>query len=685
MSIPSLRQKQINEVLDYYRLIDRSVFDRNVKSVFASNQSKAEPHRTDIETEANLRERVDRMKTTLQQLIQFTAYIDTSPAEGKEGTMEGRTLDMSGTKLKSKIDSTLASILSDYNGICQFYDTKNRAKVFSESEGNALIGIIRELHDPIVEAIGKIMLHKDTNKNYFQSYRVLKTVMENIDSAPPLIKIPTSLLTEPYFIPNPTKYKPIDEPLMRHIADAASEVEKLISAYEKIVVTSATEKAAKNKIISKLQAVLGRIEQLGKTHTEHELKMKAAAAIAASKAATTVIASTGLPTGPIVAVTATLSTIVPTPSGVSVGVVDKSSPEFATSTVVPGLPPGPAPGEEEVEDYPADFIESSSDEERVSTPPVEAFETMGVTIDIGDEGETIYIPYKFVSQDEIESITKKAHTEPNYEKYELRKIKKKNVDRIEAEIAKLEDKNIEAREAIRVAQAELDTLDPSQNVRKKQLYEHIMNNHVYTVRREGIIANMIKTIEEKTGKVAPAPSTSVVDPIVQAALKELDDKRTQLMIELGDVNQETDMDRWEALDKEISALEKQIEEMKGEGKPRRRGGNNHYGDDSVLAPYLSKHLKPSKFHVKPPLQESSSESDSDMEPDHVTSSEESEVEEGGRKSRRKKKAVNPNTFAKQGKEGLALLEKIMSKPRGGRKKSSKPLVNNNRDKDMWFM
>ena len=682
MSIPSLRQKQINEVLDYYRLIDRSVFDRNVKSVFASNQSKSEPHRTDVETEANLRERVDRMKTTLQQLIQFTAYIDTTPAEGKEGTMEGRTLDMSGSKLKSKIDSTLASILSDYNGICQFYDTKNRAKIFSESEGNALIGIIRELHDPIVEAIGKIMLHKDTNKNYFQSYRVLKTVMENIDSAPPLIKIPSSLLTEPYFIPNPTKYKPIDDPLHRHISDAASEIEKLISAYEKIVVTSATEKAAKNKIIFKLQTVLGRIEQLEKTRTAHELKIKTDAAIAASKAASTVIASVGLPTTPIDAVTTVLSTI--TSSGVSVGVVDKSAPEFATSTVVPGLPSGPASVEDVDEDY--------SDEGSVHSAPEGAFETMGVTIDIGDGGEKIYIPYRILPQDEIESITEQAYNEPNYKKYELSKIRTKKVDSLKKVITKLEKKNIKAKQDIRNAQAELETIDPSQNARKKQLYENILNSHIYTVRREGIIANMQNTIKVKTDTVATSKEKTDTVATIKSdidteedMIKSLKDKLEQVKQDILRARKAGDFGKEEELNDQKTKLEADIDTMEGKGKPRRRGGNNHYGDDSVLAPYLSKHLKPSKFHVKPPLQESSSESDSDMEPDHVTSSEESEVEEGGRKSRRKKKAVNPNTFAKQGKEGLALLEKIMSKPRGGRKKSSKPLVNNNRDKDMWFI
>lgn len=592
MSIPSLRQKQINEVLDYHRLINRSVFDRNVRSVFASNQAKAEPHRTDIETEANLRERVDRMKTTLQQLVQYSSYGTTTASEG---TMEGRTIDISGSKLKSKVDSTLASLLSDYNGLCQFYDAKNRAKVFSESEGNALIGIVKELSEPLIEVIGKTMIYKDTDPSYFQSYRVLKTIKDNIDAALPLLKIPTSLLTEPYFIPNPSKVKPIDRALARHIADSEDEINDLVAGYQKQVPSNETEKRAKDKILASLYTAHKRIRELYDTNDKAIKKLEA-----------------------------NMNYI--SPGSVFTGPETRgfNRPETITAVKNKKL-----------------FDNAREDIELKAQDKLD--EIMGKVKSLhdiyGEEGEE-----KEESGYDEDAYLREEGYKPA--KVSPKVIRPYGVASVEEELPR-EDMYIRER------MNQINYLQRELAAEKNPVTRSIINNEIDRIYSE---------IEAR-----PSPTRT-------------DDKGNEILFT-------SDGRAYYLKSFGTPVKQKKVYYTSGRYSPSKTGkgksSRNNFPDDSVLTPYLSKHLKPSKFHKTIHPVESSSESD--MEPDHVTSSDESEVEGGKRKTIRKKKAVNPNVFIKQGKEGVALLEKIMAKPRGGRKKAVKPLIDNKRDADMWFM
>ena len=594
MSIPSLRQKQINEVLNYHRLMDRTVFDRNVRSVHASEQTRSEPHRTDIETEANLRERVDKMKTTLQQLIQVSSYDEDGIDPSTSGeTMEGRTLDVSAAFMKNKVDSTLASLLSDYNGICQLYDSKNRAKVFSQSEGNALIGIVKELKDPLVEAIGKLMQYKDQTKKYFQTYRVLKTLIDNIESAPPLIKIPVSLLTEPYFIPNPTKVKPVDTPLWRHLLESRDEIASKIEEYTKVVTSNATEKQAQEKTISSLRVVADRIKSLINANEKAMSSIdnrEYAAAMGNFKSLKEL----------------------------------KNSP-YATPSI-----------KKSITEVLEGFRNAYENAEDFEGQPLELEWFMDIW------GEDPKIP-----RDRREILPYPTEFDRRYDE---------STERYEEEL-----------DAINNAIA--STFREIKNIKNTDAYEDKSDPH------HRMILRRLKDTEDAL-KDLRARKASATKAIKHFRRREVEESKVPVP-------------ERESKD-DIPDTVTQDSRPMGKGKSK-KGGNNNYGDDSVLEPYLSKHLKPSKFHEKIKPVESSSEesetdSESDMDPDHVSSSDESEPEVGGfRKKRHSKKVVNPNTLVKQGKEGVALLEKIMAKPRGGRKKVVKPLVNNNRDKDMWFM
>jgi hypothetical protein len=96
----------------------------------------------------------------------------------------------------------------------------------------------------------------------------------------------------------------------------------------------------------------------------------------------------------------------------------------------------------------------------------------------------------------------------------------------------------------------------------------------------------------------------------------------------------------------------EVEEERGEGKPSRKKGGavplGNFPDEATLAPYISKHLKPSRFKNTKIADDTSSESGSDT--DSAASSSEDEVK-GGRKKR------------------------------GG----AKPVITNSPDKDLWFL
>jgi hypothetical protein len=108
----------------------------------------------------------------------------------------------------------------------------------------------------------------------------------------------------------------------------------------------------------------------------------------------------------------------------------------------------------------------------------------------------------------------------------------------------------------------------------------------------------------------------------------------------------------EEADELIKMVEAAPSREEGEGKPSRKKGGavplGNFPDEATLAPYISKHLKPSRFKNTKIADDTSSESGSDT--DSAASSSEDEAK-GGRKKR------------------------------GG----AKPVITNSPDKDLWFL
>jgi len=75
-SMPSLRQRQINEVLDYHQNMNHIVFNRTARHVAVSEQPSGEvdPSQSDIIIEGTIRDRIDTILTSIQKLNQTIAY-----------------------------------------------------------------------------------------------------------------------------------------------------------------------------------------------------------------------------------------------------------------------------------------------------------------------------------------------------------------------------------------------------------------------------------------------------------------------------------------------------------------------------------------------------------------------------------------------------------------------------------
>lgn len=74
--MPSLRQRQINEVLDYHQNMNHIVFNRTARHVAVSEQPSGEvdPSQSDIIIEGTIRDRIDNILTSIQKLNQTIAY-----------------------------------------------------------------------------------------------------------------------------------------------------------------------------------------------------------------------------------------------------------------------------------------------------------------------------------------------------------------------------------------------------------------------------------------------------------------------------------------------------------------------------------------------------------------------------------------------------------------------------------
>jgi hypothetical protein len=252
MSIPSLRQQMINEALDYHMNMNHVVFNRERRHIEVAGQQVLDPNKTDIIIEGNIRDRVSRIMTAIQKLIQTVQFNEGGPGgpgggpggpSGKPGGPDSdvqsgldKTSVSASNPLKSKkyISDSISAIVSEYNGLCDYIDLQNRQRPFKQSDLSGIDGLVKQLVDPIKSAIGITASIAQDNTvdskiEYTRIYNTLRMMMVNIGQGAPYQKVSPTLLTE--FVPIAQDY----EMSKRFDMMTAGNIEYLGALYDKLI------------------------------------------------------------------------------------------------------------------------------------------------------------------------------------------------------------------------------------------------------------------------------------------------------------------------------------------------------------------------------------------------------------------------------------------------------------------
>jgi len=658
----SLRQKQIDEILNYHRDMNQAVFNRNVRSVAASEQSRSAPRKTDLEVEYEIRKRVEDMKSSIQSIIQQFSYLSPNvrskvqleamsgykPAELKEmrgevkddeefaefadlgdmGSMApsedvepsvrslprvDRETEISIAKSSSKLEDVLTSLISNWNSLVIYYDAKNRQKQFTGSEENALVGIIKELESSLKDMLGNIIPFKSNLPElYTKAYNVTFNLLKNISAAPPLQKLPISMLTDKVAIlPDLEPENQLNDDIIQHFNELYDRMNIKDHAISRIVPSSRIEVEAKERALKDLDVQYNKIKSV---------QNKAEASISQLK------------------------------SDYDKYFKDRTNPTSRYRMV--------------------ETREKLKTLEKKLQPQINKFQNLIDKIEGNIKRRTTeerYDPTVYLEEEEdvlapeppgAGSLTWAwIKRSPEYENY-MANRNQMTYNKLHRYIMD-ESRQPEAHLARLPEHFELYGKEYSKESDKEEEDEEEQDS--VGLADEGVYGAFADEIEHELTKLSPKVSTI-------ANIK----KRIRNSQRLN----RTEKD-------------KLLNLFRREGYGKSAGahypnGTDAFGDESLLAPYLTQRLKPSKFHQN--IKEDVSSSD------ESTGSSGSD-EEGGKKPTRKSKRMaqeQKKELPKQGKEGMILIEKIMTKSRGprnsgGKKPGKKAAMEYDDKKDLWFL
>ena len=623
----SLRQKQINEILGYHDNINRDVFEREKKHVYYSGLQEARPRERDLVVEAELKQRVTAIQYDIQNITQSIHYTPSATLVSTIGRAYGEeegepqrykpeveqsnlARQKSGKENFDRMFSFLTKLIRDWNNLVDYYVIKTQQNRYSDSQESALKDSITSLVEPLKDLLQKVVLLKPVTHDYYKIYNPISVLLRIVESGD-LSKLPPSIISESGII-------------------ESQEVEPLK------VLQVKTEKEAQeygNKRDEADARVRTIQRELTLPHTEEEMRQlreeeRAAKALAEYYSEQYDIASKKFRGYPR---------------------VSKKRPEYSRETL--------SLVDNKIADYnirlkdigfmvPADKAEKAAIDRLKSwytseKDKLEKFKISG-DLKINTTGKERYDPESgFIDEETLSDklkrqIKRRIPGSPLDKQLQqiLSKLSPKNRGIIESKEPEVERESKEeqpygrsefgmSREA---RQSESRRFEPRPGIR-----EYLSNGQFANFYHE-IVSNDIMS---RTNKTALGMRLSTA--VARGALNR------------SEYNTLTDM---------LAAVP---EENEGEGKPKRtrkKGGAvplGEFPDEATLAPYISKHLKPSRFkNTKIEVLESSSESDSNTE---YTSSEEEQPE--------------------------------TPRPAGGRKKkckgSAKPVILNSPDKDLWFL
>lgn len=248
MSIPSLRQQMINEALDYHMNMNHVVFNRERKHVETLGQQVLDKKQSDIIIEGNLRDRISRIMTSIQKLVQGVDFtfspgapsVPSGPKQPDQQVQSGPDRPGGpGGPMRSirYVTDNITSILSEYNSLCDYIDLQGRQKPFSQSDISGIDALVKQLIDPLKTVISTAgsSMDKSSQENlrqYTRIYNVVKAIIDAIGIGFPFQKVSVSLLTErapliKEYVESPTFFGPGSDYLRNLIFDVQKQVDRV--------------------------------------------------------------------------------------------------------------------------------------------------------------------------------------------------------------------------------------------------------------------------------------------------------------------------------------------------------------------------------------------------------------------------------------------------------------------------
>jgi hypothetical protein len=197
-------------------------------------QQVLDPSKSDIIIEGQIRDRISRIMTAVQKLIQIISIEKQPPIGGPSGGPgsgpggpdgpgggpsgprgddtttpgnlgqtgpSGRSQGMSST-YKIELSNAMTEIITSYNSLCEYIDLQNRQKSFSQRDIANVDGLVKQLIDPMKTSIASLAQVFGTTKtnqqwmDYTRMYNGISSVIKSIQNGMPLQKVSMGILTE---------------------------------------------------------------------------------------------------------------------------------------------------------------------------------------------------------------------------------------------------------------------------------------------------------------------------------------------------------------------------------------------------------------------------------------------------------------------------------------------------------
>jgi hypothetical protein len=585
------------------------------------------------------------------------SFISEPNAPGPTITRSPSAVDSS--KLNIAIDSSLAGIVASYNSLMDFIDLQQKQRSFNQQDEQLVSQLLKELVEPLKMLIANSAVAKQgVSRNlidYTRIYNVISALINKITSSPPFFKVPPGILTEKIPIREDIiqaeNYNPEKQANHEYLESLVTRIQSEFDAVIRTSPKSPLEKEARELKLKELQAAYSKITKAGYRQSSEILKDLSEH-------------------NELVKDTQFLQQAAQREKEINEekredyrDVVKRE--EYVTTEVEDNLRRLQSINQKLEED--TQLIQDHHHDYEASGEQLEYFLHLLQQAQSKEEAEHFESQVAHFRKvrdeilDEIRDIDRGIH--------ELGEIQRDIHDKIDASTFLLEKTRLS---------------EDTQNQLRRDLAES-NNNLKDLAQREQDIRQLIQHDFPKISKLRPEVVTSIKNYHEEKLPKDQADKVKRTWLN-QQVKSKYKGEFPTFLGDGKHSLPKAFSEGKKSGGHVHKKSADPFGDNSELAPYLTKYLRPSKYRQKVPEIASSSDESSEGEDGEV-------IRDKVGTGKKKVKAVEDFEIivsAPKADKGFLIAKKTEGsrgspKRTGGKKKISKPVHETSPVQDLWFM